>query len=178
MWIASGRGCWRASWGRTHAGRQLLDQLRGDGSRHAHQVARRVELHDVGADDGELRAAQDVEQLARRQAARLVMRDAGREGRVEDVEVEGDVDEALPGDQADTLRWMNRAVRWTVTSRGGRIRRLTWSCCASRSCSSRSATSSAAANSSGIRSNTGAESVVWAEYSSTSWRSATPASTD
>jgi len=57
-------------------------------SRHARRIARRVQLHDIGPHEPAGKPLDDAEHLTHRQATGLVMRDAGRECRIEHVEVE------------------------------------------------------------------------------------------
>ena len=71
---------------------QLLDQLGGERRGDAVQVARRMKLDDVGADDRARHAVEHRQHLADAEPARLVMRDAGREGGIEPVEVDADVE--------------------------------------------------------------------------------------
>src|SRR3990170_3048123 len=77
-----------------HPGHFLDDLDRGGGGDPG-RVARGVEFHDVEADDPGLERVDEVDRLARRQAARLLVGDAGGKGRVERIQVEGDIKRIL-----------------------------------------------------------------------------------
>src|SRR5262245_36611264 len=70
----------------------LLQQLRGHGRGHARDVAARVVLDDVGADDRLADGMKEVDHLAGRWAAWLAMRYPRCKGRIQSIHVERDID--------------------------------------------------------------------------------------
>ena len=88
-----------------HQAQDLEQHLRAGMRRVGGRVILRRDLDDVAADDVEaLEAAQQLQHLARRQAADLRRAGAGREGRIEAVDVEGQIGRAV----ADDLRAPSR----------------------------------------------------------------------
>ena len=79
---------------------QLLDELGRQRRGDAADIALRVELDDVGADQTR-QAPDDLQHLAAGQAARFEVRHARREGRIQDVEVERQVDGRLQIERRD-----------------------------------------------------------------------------
>ena len=77
-----------------HQPRKFLHEPAGHHRRHAVDVARRVQLDHVGADDAPLEAVEQADDVAGGEPSRLVVRDARRERRVEPVEIERHVHRA------------------------------------------------------------------------------------
>jgi len=69
----------------------LLDELGRDGGGDIGEIAARIVFDDIGADDRLLDLVDPVDDLPRREAARLAMGDAGCIGRIEPIEIQGDI---------------------------------------------------------------------------------------
>ncbi len=78
-------------------GAELLHELGRDHGGHVDDVAGGVELDDVGPDDGTGKRGHQFEDLPGGEPARLVVGDAGGEGGIEAVEVDGDVGRSADG---------------------------------------------------------------------------------
>src|SRR6266536_634671 len=74
-----------------HPAGQLLYNLGSDSSGHSSNVLPRIVLHQVRPDDVSPDALHHRQHLPDRQAARIAMRDAGREGGIQTVEVDRDI---------------------------------------------------------------------------------------
>jgi len=68
--------------------REFFDELRGDVGGQAERVLARVEFDDVGADGGRGERVHEAEDLAHAETARLAVRHAWRERRVEAVKID------------------------------------------------------------------------------------------
>ena len=79
---------------------EFLDQLGGDGGRQADGVSTRIELDDVRADHLRAQSLDRIDQLPRARTARLAVRHAGGERRIEHVQIDRNVERSVESEAA------------------------------------------------------------------------------